>query len=98
MNDMISRHEALGMSFSGAIEEGGIIYVPFREVQQNLQDLPSVLPQSRVKRILDSRIEALEKELSVEAFDYMTKRETWARYRELITVSALLEDSGGDDG
>lgn len=39
--DCISRQAALDMEFSNGISEDGVLYVPYREVKMNLEELPS---------------------------------------------------------
>lgn len=43
--DLIDRQAALDMEFSNGISEDGVLYVPYREVKMNLEDLPSAQPE-----------------------------------------------------
>lgn len=44
MEDLIKRSDAIAMSFTNSIDEGGALYVPWREVKKNLEELPSAQP------------------------------------------------------
>lgn len=45
MNDLISRKQALEeMTFSDGIEKDGVLYVPLRDVNNHLRNLPSTQP------------------------------------------------------
>lgn len=43
--DLIDRQAALDMEFSNGISEDGVLYVPYREVKMNLEDLSSAQPE-----------------------------------------------------
>lgn len=46
MDDLISRKRALEeMTFSCGIEQDGVLYVPLRDVNKHLKNLPSVYPE-----------------------------------------------------
>lgn len=45
MADLIERRDALNMHFSHGINNDGVLYVPFREVMDNLKALPSAQPE-----------------------------------------------------
>ena len=46
MNDLISRKQALEeMTFSDGIEKDGVLYVPLRDVNKHIKNLPSVQPE-----------------------------------------------------
>lgn len=45
MSDLIERQAALDMEFSNGITEDGVLYVPWREVKMNLEELPSAQPE-----------------------------------------------------
>ena len=39
-DDLISRQAALSMYFSCAVNYDGVVYVPLREIKDNLEELP----------------------------------------------------------
>ena len=45
MDDLISRRAALNIRFSDAINEDGVLYVPFRDFSKGLKALPSAQPE-----------------------------------------------------
>lgn len=48
MNDLISRKQALEeMTFSDGIEKDGVLYVPLRDANKHIKNLPSVQPEQR---------------------------------------------------
>ena len=44
MSNLIERQAAIDMKFSHGITEDGLLYVPYREVKTNLEELPSAQP------------------------------------------------------
>lgn len=49
--DLISRERAIKeMAFSGGINVDGILYVPLKDVNKHLQNLPSVQPERKKGR------------------------------------------------
>lgn len=45
MDDLIRRQTALNIRFSDAINEDGVLYVPFRDFSKGLKALPSAQPE-----------------------------------------------------
>ena len=67
MSDLISRQDAISMKFSHGINEDGVLYVPYREVKTNLEELPSV-KQDLITWLLDEIWDEDMWELNWQAF------------------------------
>lgn len=46
MSDLIDRQKAMEIRFSSGFDHDGILYVPYRDVQEHLEKLPSIQPQT----------------------------------------------------
>ena len=44
--DCVDRQKAMKIKFSSGFEHDGILYVPYRDVQEHLEKLPSIQPQT----------------------------------------------------
>lgn len=82
MDDLISRKRALEeMTFSGGIEQDGVLYVPLRDVNNHLKSLPS---EAYLQTIATERYEDLCKYFGSQADFILTDRKEFKRWLERV--------------
>lgn len=82
MDDLISRKRALEeMTFSGGIEQDGVLYVPLRDVNNHLKSLPS---EAYLQTIATERYEDLCKYFGSQADFILTDRQEFKRWLERV--------------
>lgn len=95
MDDLISRQEALNMPFSNGINEDGALYVPWREVKDNLEKLPSAQPErSEIipdTKAVPSNYDCVNLSERVTATFYDDEHEEWSQ--KTVTIRDVLDSS-----
>ena len=82
MDDLISRKRALEeMTFSCGIEQDGVLYVPLRDVNKHLKNLPS---EAYLQTIATERYEDLCKYFGSQADFILTDRKEFKRWLERV--------------
>ena len=67
--DCVEREKAMKIKYSSGFDHDGILYVPYRDVQEHLEKLPSVQPEDWMERnrerILQAGMEGREIEFRI---------------------------------
>lgn len=92
--DCISRRAALNMKFSNGIPEDGVLYVPYREVKRNLEELPVAQPEP-IRINLNEPIKVKLTDWGKEIYYHKYDRTNQIAGREICKPRLPREDENG---